>query len=580
MKKNYFVSCSLRYSVWFWAAMALSYILTNIIVTGNSIISEAVDSMLAGKPVHFKEFIGLFLGLTVLGTLASFTRSIFTSKFSIKVQTRYKNLVAKKLYRLEYRYFDDQASASIINKMNSDIAEIDMLLQESLPEICICVVELVTYAFYVGNMNGKLLLLMVVCYPVVLVFTNYVAKKLTGLRKVFRQKSDSITEVAQDCMSGILVLRTFGAESYFQEKLNEAAQALVDNEEKRTRVSNNAIIVRNLLNWVPNIICAVYAYFLVLQDALSVGELMAFLIILQRLVGAFIGIPFCFVDVRERYVSVRRVEAILNEADEVSGEETEGKDEEIAVAFDKVNFQYVENVPVLRDISFQIKAGSSVAFVGESGGGKSTIFHILCGFYPIGSGSYSLFGRDFREWNVEAARDRMALVSQNVFLFPTTIMENVRYGREDATKEEIIEACKNARIHDFITGLPEGYDTIVGERGILLSGGERQRISIARAFLKNAPILLLDEPTSAVDVETEKLIQEAIDGLSKSRTCITIAHRLSTIQNVDTIMVLKDGVVAESGTHEQLLAKNGVYAGMYGREIEKETEEAKEAEEV
>lgn len=580
MKKNYFVHCSLRYSVWFLGAMALSYILTNIIVTGNTIISEAVDTMLAGKPVYFKEFIGLFLVLTATGTLVSFGRSILTSKFSIKVQTRYKNLVARKLYRLEYRYFDDQASASIINKMNSDIAEIDMLLQESLPEICICVVELITYAFYVGSMNGKLLLLMVVCYPVVLVFTNYVAKKLTGLRKVFRQKSDSITEVAQDCMSGILVLRTFGAESYFQEKLNEAAQALVDNEEKRTRVSNNAIIVRNLLNWVPNIICAVYAYFLVRQNSLSVGELMAFLIILQRLVGAFIGIPFCFVDVRERYVSVRRVEAILNEADEESGQETTELNKENAIAFENVNFQYVENLPVLRNISFQIKAGSSVAFVGESGGGKSTIFHILCGFYPIQSGTFCLFGRDFKEWNVEAAREKMALVSQNVFLFPTTIMENVRYGREDATEEEIIEACKNARIHDFVMGLPEKYDTVVGERGILLSGGERQRISIARAFLKNAPILLLDEPTSAVDVETEKLIQEAIDGLSKSRTCITIAHRLSTIQNVDTIMVLKDGVVAESGTHEQLLAKDGVYAAMYGREIQKETEEAKEVEEA
>lgn len=580
MKKNYFVRCSLRYSAYFVLAMVLSYLLTNIIVKGNDIIAQAVDTMLAGETVYFKEFIWLFLGLTAAGLVVSFVKSIFTSKFSIKVQTRYKNLVAGKLYRLEYRYFDDNGSASVINKMNSDIAEIDMLLQESLPEVCMCVVELVTYALYVGRMNWKLLLLMVVCYPVVLVFTNYVASKLTSLRKVFRQKSDSITEVAQDCVSGILVLRSFGAESYFQNKLNEAAEALVDNEQKRTRVSNNAIIVRCWLQWLPNIICAVYAYFLVLENALSVGELMAFIIILQRLVGAFIGIPFCFVDVRERYVSVRRVEAILNEADEPSGTEVQGfiadagipKDaavsDESAIAFDKVAFEYVEDVRVLKEVSFSVKTGSSVAFVGESGGGKSTIFHILCGFYPILSGTYSLFGRDFKEWNVEAAREKMALVSQNVFLFPTSIMENVRYGREDATVEEIIQACKNARIHDFIMSLPEGYDTIVGERGILLSGGERQRISIARAFLKNAPILLLDEPTSAVDVETEKLIQEAIDGLSKSRTCITIAHRLSTIRNVDTIMVLKDGVIAETGTHEELLQMGGVYAGMYGKEIE------------
>lgn len=573
MKKNYFVRCSLRYGSWFGISMVLSYLLTNIIVEGNSVIAKAVDTMLAGEAVHFKEFLGLFLGLTAAGLVVSFVKSMVTSRFSIKVQTRYKNMVARKLYRLEYRYFDDNGSASVINKMNSDIADIDMLLQESLPEICMCVVELVTYAVYVGQMNWKLLLVMIICYPVVLVFTNYVASKLTSLRKVFRQKTDSITEIAQDCVSGILVLRSFGAESYFQKKLDEAAEALVENEQKRTKISNNAIIVRCWLQWLPNIICAVYAYYLVLQDALSVGELMAFLIILQRLVGAFIGIPFIFVDVRERYVSVRRVEAILNEADEPSGTQVQGLAEDVALAFTDVAFEYVEGVRVLQEVSFAVKTGSSVAFVGESGGGKSTIFHILCGFYPILSGTYTLFGRDFKDWNVEAAREKMALVSQNVFLFPTSIMENVRYANENATREEIIEACKNARIHDFIMSLPEGYDTIVGERGILLSGGERQRISIARAFLKNAPILLLDEPTSAVDVETEKLIQEAIDGLSKSRTCITIAHRLSTIRNVDTIMVLKDGVIAEKGSHEELLKMGGVYAGMYGKEMEKAEEE-------
>ena len=582
MKKNYFVRCSLRYSAFFIIALGLAYLLANTIVRGNSLIGQVVDTMLAGEEVQFQEFAGLFAVLVTIGFVASFTKSVFHSKFSIKVQTRYKQMVARKLYRLEYKYFDTNGSASVINKMNSDIAEIDMLLQETLPEICTCAVELVTYAVYIGSMNIKLLIVMLICYPVVLMFTNYVAKKLTGLRKVFRQKSDSITEVAQDCMSGILVLRSFGAESYFQEKLDAAAQALVENEQQRTRTSNNAIIVRRMLQWMPNIICAVYAYVLVLQGNLSVGELMTFIIILEPFVNAFVGLPFSFVDAKERLVCVKRVEEILNQQEESFGTEKCGINEgradgigtaksnksEVAISFEKVDFQYVENAPVLKEISFSVKTGSSVAFVGESGGGKSTIFHILCGFYPIAAGNYSLFGRSIKEWDIEAAREKMALVSQNVFLFPTTIFENVKYGKENASREEVIEACKNARIHDFIMGLPEQYETKVGERGILLSGGERQRISIARAFLKNAPILLLDEPTSAVDVETEKLIQEAIDGLSKSRTCITIAHRLSTIRNVDTIMVLKDGVIAESGTHEELLQKGGVYAGMYGKEAQ------------
>ncbi len=570
MKKNCFLKCAFRYSGYFIMALFLAYILAAIIVKGNTVIGEAVDLLLAGKTVPFREFIGLFLGLTLIGCVVSFAKSILNSKFSVKVQTRYKELVARKLYHLEYKYFDRNGSAAVINKMNSDIAETDLLLGETLPEICTNAVEFLTYAVYVGSLNLKLLLLMLLCYPVVLYFTDGIAKKLKSLKKTFRQKSDSITEIAQDSMSGILVLRSFGAEAYFQKKLDRAAQDLVENEERRTRVSNTALISRKILQWIPNIICAVYAYALVLRQDLSVGELMAFIIILERFVQAFVGLPFTIVNAREQLVCVKRVENILGEEEEPSGTKKSGTDESIAVSFDNVTFAYTENNPVLKGISFSIPKGGNVAFVGESGGGKSTIFHILCGFYPVQSGEYRLFGQSYREWDIEAARNTMALVSQNVFLFPTTIYENVRYGNQNASREEIITACKNARIHDFIMSLPQGYETLAGERGILLSGGERQRISIARAFLKNAPILLLDEPTSAVDVETEKFIQEAIDDLTRNRTCITIAHRLSTIRKADCIMVLKDGVIVEEGSHEALLKRQGVYAGMYGREIKKE----------
>ena len=380
-----------------------------------------------------------------------------------------------------------------------------------------------------------------------------------------------ITEIAQDCISGILVLRSFGAEKYFESKLDMAADELVNNEEKRTRISNTAIIVRQVLQWLPNIICAVYAYVLVRGENLSIGELLAFVVILERFVSSFVGLPFNFVDAKEHMVCIRRVEKILGEKNENSGVETCGLEGD-AVTFDRVAFAYGEESEVLKELSFTIPKGTSAAFVGDSGGGKSTIFRLLCGFYPVIEGSYLLFGREFSQWDIQAAREQMALVSQNVFLFPGTIEENVAYGNQKASKEEIIQACKNARIHEFIMSQPKGYDTVVGERGILLSGGERQRISIARAILKDAPILLLDEPTSAVDVETESLIQEAIDQLSANRTTIIIAHRLSTVRNVDKIMVLKDGRVVETGTHTELMAKQGAYAAMYGREEEETTE--------
>ena len=575
MRQKNFMRCCRKYWFYFVAGLILAYILASVVVNGNAIIGNAIDIMLAGEKVEFKTFTTRLLVLIVIGFIVAFLKSVAASKFSIKVQENYKNMVAEKLYRLEYRYFDKNGSASVINKVNSDIAEIDPLLNQNIPELCTNAVAMITYAVYVGQINMGLLVLMLVCYPFLFYFTNKVVKKIESLKKVFRQKSDIITEISQDCISGILVLRAFGAEDYFQGKLNAAADDLVANEEKRVRISNNAIIIRRMLQWLPNIISAVYAYIMVLQGNISLGELVVFLMILQRFVDSFVGIPFNLVDAKENMVCVKRVEEILTQSDELSGVEKTGLESDVTIAFEDVSFSYVDGKEVLQDLSFQVKKNTNVAFVGDSGGGKSTIFHLLCGFYPLDSGTYKLFGRSFGEWDIEAARANMALVSQNVFLFPTSIMENVRYGNLNATDEEIVEACKKARIHDFVMGLPEKYDSIVGERGILLSGGERQRISIARAFLKNAPLLLLDEPTSAIDVETESLIKEAIERLADNRTCITIAHRLPTIQNADEIMVLKDGRIVESGTHEVLLKQNGVYAGMYGREgMQKEVEQS------
>lgn len=567
MKQNYFLKCMWKYCGYFAVELALSYLLAEVVVRGNDLIGTAIDTMLSGKEVLFSSFLGVLVSMILLGFAAAFVKSVMASKFSIKVQTRYKTMVGRKLYGLEYRYFDENGSGEVINKVNSDVAEADILLNENLPQLCANGVAILTYAVYVAKLNWQLVVVMLLCYPILFFASNLIVKKVVSLKKVHREKSDMINSIAQDCMSGILVLRCFQAEAYFEKKLDRAADDLVDNEEKRTRISNTVLIIRKLLQWLPNIICAFYAYALVLGGNMSIGGLVAFIMILGRFVEAFMGIPFDLVDVKEHIVCIKRVENILNARDEAGGTETSGPgDTIIAVSFEKVSFSYAEDAPVLQELSFQIPTGSSVAFVGESGGGKSTIFHILCGFYPVSGGTYQLFGRDFDQWDREAAREQMALVSQNVFLFPGTIYENVAYGKQDASGEQIINACKSARIHDFIVSLPEGYDTLVGERGILLSGGERQRISIARAILKDAPILLLDEPTSAVDVETEHLIQEAIESLSQNRTCITIAHRLSTIRNADRILVLEHGKITEAGTHRELMEAGGAYAAMYGKE--------------
>jgi len=548
-------------------ALAVSVIL----VQGNKIISGVIDEMLSGRQVLFGSFLLQFLIYTVVGTIAAFLQSAAASRYAVAVCTEYRDLVGEKLYRTEYKYFDANYSATLLNKVIGDLGEIASFLETVLPDMIASFIGIFTYAVYIGETNLGLLMVILITYPLIFWIAGKLVKRIRGLQANYRQKTDVMAQIAQDAVSGILVLRSFGIEEVFRKKMHKASVELVENEEKRTQITNTAIVVRKLIQWLPNIISAVYAVWLVSRGAVSLGGLVGFILILSKFVDAYTGLPFAMVDASTGMVSVDRVEKILSAEEEPSGEgcaDAVTRAAENVIAFDQVDFSYHENVPVLQGLTFSVKKGENVAFVGESGGGKSTIFRILCGFYEKTGGEYRIFGRPIEEWNREALREQIALVSQNVFLFPTTIAENIAYSKPGTTREQIEEACKKAQIHEFIQILPEGYETMVGERGAILSGGQKQRIAIARAILKNAPVLLLDEPTSALDVEAESEIQEAIRTVMAGRTCITIAHRLSTIQNADRIYVLKQGQIAECGTHEELLATGGAYAAMYGEEAD------------
>lgn len=563
-QKRYFLSCMAKYSYMLMAELIGICLLNLAVVRGNSVISNAIDNMLGGGEMILGAFLPEFLLLTLVGFVLALLNHYIGGLYSVKVSGDYRRRVIEKLYHVEYSYLKNENMAAVINKINADMAEAEGFLRESLVFILTDLTAVIIYAAYVGSLNLSLLILVAVSYPVVFWIAGRFVKRIMALTGTYRAKSDVITGIAQDALSGILVLRSFCLEDYFQKRMHHATEDLVDNEGKRTRISNTAILLRKMIQWMPNIICAVYSVVLVSQGRLSIGGLLAFVVVLGRLVEAFVGLPFSFVEAAGSIVCIRRIEEILNKPDEISGLEKTGKnDTDVIISLENIHFGYTQDKAVLNGIDLDIRMGESIALVGESGGGKSTIFNLLCGFYAADSGSYRLYGRDIREWNVEAAREQLALVSQNVFLFPATIEENVAYGNKNATHEEIVAACKKAQIHDFIMTLPQGYRTIAGERGAMLSGGQKQRIAIARALLKNAPILLLDEPTSAIDVETEELIQEALANVMRGRTCITIAHRLSTIQNADCIYVLSGGKIVEQGTHKDLLEKKGVYAGLY-----------------
>ncbi len=553
LRRNVFLGNMLRYGYMPVIGVLLTSLLNFAVVRGNEVISAVIDRMLAGERIVFGSFLAEFVLLTILGSAAAFAASAVSGKYSVRVAARYRCQVVQKLYRMEYRYFDGHSSASVINKVNADLNEAERFLNETFVMLAADAAAVVIYADYVRRLHAGLFMLVLLCYPLVLWIANKLVQKIYSLTMTYREKSDAITGIAQDVLNGILVVRSFGLEDHFQGKMHAAALDLVDNEEKRAKVSNTAMLIRKLIQWIPNIVCAVYAVALVMQGKLTIGGLMAFILVLGRLVEAFMGLPFNMVDAAGSIVSIRRVEEILQAEEEPSGDSSAPSGGDVVLAFDDLTFGYSDAQTVLENVQFDVRKGEKVAFVGESGGGKSTIFRLLCGFYRPQKGVYRLYGRDFADWDREKAREQFALVSQNVFLFPVSIEENVRYGRWNATHAEIVEACREAEIYDFIESLPMKYQTVVGERGAMLSGGQRQRIAIARAILKDAPILLLDEPTSAIDEGTEAEIQRAIARVSEGRTCLTIAHRLSTIQDAEWIFEVKEKHIEEVGTYDQYM---------------------------
>jgi ABC-type multidrug transport system fused ATPase/permease subunit len=409
-----------------------------------------------------------------------------------------------------------------------------------------------------------------ICIPLAVALAKRVAAPTYDTMEKFESKMDQVMEIAQDTVNAIKIEKAYNLRAkrkkYFDENMEEATSYFVAYEKLVVKAGPYKYIIKS----APMFICIMLGFYNAYRGAITNGEMVAFILLLQNISKPLSELTRHVTEFKEAMVSVDRVMEIIQLKEETFGE-GEALENSIAFELHNVSFAYgnqkdEEREDVLSNISIVIPKGKTVALVGSSGSGKSTLFKLLLGFHTAKKGEVRLFGKDMMAWDIEKARKNISYVAQNTYLFEGTVAENIGYGKPEATFEEITQAAQKAYAHDFIMSMSHGYQTILSERGTNISGGQKQRIAIARAFLKDAPIFLLDEMTSALDVESEKLIQKAIENYNENKTVIIIAHRMSTIIHADEIYVLDKGSIAEKGTHQVLLEKNGVYSMLYSNQ--------------
>lgn len=554
----------------FWADMFFAALSAAVALTIPLIVRYVTSTLVYQNPdVILQQILRIAVLLAVLLVIDCYSRFFignYGHVMGAKMEYDMRAEIFAHMQKLSFSFYDDAKVGQLMSRITSDLFDITELLHHGPENIILSLLKITGALIILCQINGWLTLAAFIVLPFMFLFAFFLNRKM---RSAFRRNRETIAQInaqIEDNLSGIRVVKSFANEAVEREKFREGNDGFLSAKKNSYRYMGSFQAGVGVFTTLTQVNVIIVGSVLIARQTVNISDLITFLLY----IGVFTEPIRTLVDFTEQFqngysgfVRFREIMDIEPDIQDTDGavelEEVRGD-----ITFEHVSFRYKEDADkVLRNVNLEMPAGSYVALVGSSGAGKTTLCSLIPRFYDVTGGKIRIDGKDIRSIQLQSLRSHIGIVQQDVYLFAGTIFENIAYGKRGATKEKVIEAAKNANAHDFIMSFPDGYDTDIGQRGIKLSGGQKQRLSIARVFLKNPPILIFDEATSALDNESEKVVQESLERLAKNRTTLVIAHRLTTIQNAERILVLTEDGIAESGTHQELLAQGGIYERLY-----------------
>ncbi|MBO4667944.1 MAG: ABC transporter ATP-binding protein [Bacilli bacterium] len=507
----------------------------------------------------------LLLVIYVIRMLLRFFVQYYGHMMGVRMQAQMRSDLFNKLERLPYSYYDEHETGKIMSRLTNDLQDVSELAHHGPENLIICSVMIIGSFIYLCTIEWRLTLIVFACVPILFTIALILRRRMTNAFMESRKSIAVINASLENSVSGIRVTKAYTNQEVESEKFEVGNKQYIEARRKSYKAMGQFHSSTSFITDFFNVLLLVAGgIFICTYPSIGYPEYATFIVSIGLFTSPVMTLIGFMEQLQNGGTGFRRFIEIMDEKEEC---DREGSIELVVdkgeIEFKDVSFQYNEKKEILRNVSLHINPGEKLALVGPSGGGKTTICHLLPRFYPVEIGNITIDGHDINDVTMASLRKNIGIVQQDVFLFNGSFKENIVYGKADASMEEIIDAAKKANIYDYIMSLPDNFDTQIGERGVKLSGGQKQRLSIARLFLKNPAILILDEATSSLDNTTELLIQEALDELCKGRTTIVVAHRLSTIKNAEKIVVIGNGEIKEEGTHEELLSKNGIYATLY-----------------